>query len=108
MEFEARVRIDQPPQIVWAVLTDVGSWREWWSGRLDGVDPGWVPGAHMLWMFCSPSQIVTCEPSSQLAFADEENGGVEILTLEPADRGSCVVTHAKDLKVTPPSKWRPR
>jgi hypothetical protein len=36
--FEASVRVDAAPGVVWAVLTDVGSWRDWDSGvdRVDG------------------------------------------------------------------------
>ncbi|MCU1614299.1 MAG: Polyketide cyclase/dehydrase [Frankiales bacterium] len=36
--FEASARIDAPPDVVWDVLTDVGSWRDWDSGvdRVDG------------------------------------------------------------------------
>jgi hypothetical protein len=36
--FEAATRIDASPQIVWDLLTDVGSWRDWDSGvdRIEG------------------------------------------------------------------------
>ena len=36
--FEASTRIDAPADDVWAVLTDVGSWRDWDSGvdRVEG------------------------------------------------------------------------
>jgi hypothetical protein len=36
--FEAVTRIDAPPAEVWAVLSDVGGWRDWDSGvdRIDG------------------------------------------------------------------------
>jgi hypothetical protein len=36
--FEASTRIAAPPAVVWDVLTDVGSWRDWDSGmdRVDG------------------------------------------------------------------------
>jgi hypothetical protein len=36
--FEASVRVEAAPELVWAVLTDVGSWRDWDSGvdRVDG------------------------------------------------------------------------
>ena len=36
--FEAATRIDAPPDQVWAVLIDVGQWRDWDSGvdRVEG------------------------------------------------------------------------
>jgi hypothetical protein len=36
--FEAAVRIEASPEVVWGLLTDVGSWRDWDSGvdRVDG------------------------------------------------------------------------
>jgi hypothetical protein len=36
--FEASVRVDAAPDVVWEVLTDVGSWRDWDSGvdRVEG------------------------------------------------------------------------
>ena len=36
--FEASIRIDASPDVVWDVLTDVGAWRDWDSGvdRVDG------------------------------------------------------------------------
>jgi hypothetical protein len=36
--FEAATRIGAPPDVVWEILTDVGSWRDWDSGvdRVDG------------------------------------------------------------------------
>jgi hypothetical protein len=36
--FEAAARIDASPEQVWALLVDVGSWRDWDSGvdRVDG------------------------------------------------------------------------
>jgi hypothetical protein len=36
--FEAGTRIDAPPEQVWALLTDVGGWRDWDSGvdRVEG------------------------------------------------------------------------
>ena len=36
--FEAAARIDASPEEVWALLVDVGSWRDWDSGvdRVDG------------------------------------------------------------------------
>ncbi|MGR6966887.1 SRPBCC domain-containing protein [Geodermatophilus sp. URMC 61] len=36
--FEASARIDASPEDVWALLVDVGSWRDWDSGvdRVDG------------------------------------------------------------------------
>jgi hypothetical protein len=36
--FEAAIRIGAPAPVVWAILTDVGSWRDWDSGvdRVDG------------------------------------------------------------------------
>ena len=36
--FEASTRIGASPEVVWDVLTDVGSWRDWDSGvdRVDG------------------------------------------------------------------------
>jgi hypothetical protein len=36
--FEASTRMDASPQIVWDLLTDVGSWRDWDSGmdRVEG------------------------------------------------------------------------
>jgi hypothetical protein len=36
--YEAAARIDASPELVWALLVDVGSWRDWESGvdRVDG------------------------------------------------------------------------
>jgi hypothetical protein len=36
--YEAAARIDASPELVWALLVDVGSWRDWDSGvdRVDG------------------------------------------------------------------------
>jgi hypothetical protein len=36
--YEAAVRIDTAPELVWAALVDVGSWRDWDSGvdRVEG------------------------------------------------------------------------
>jgi hypothetical protein len=36
--FEASVRVDAAPDVVWEVVTDVGSWRDWDSGvdRVEG------------------------------------------------------------------------
>jgi hypothetical protein len=36
--YEAAARIDASPEQVWALLVDVGSWRDWDSGvdRVDG------------------------------------------------------------------------
>jgi len=36
--FEAAIRIEAPAPVVWEILTDVGSWRDWDSGvdRVDG------------------------------------------------------------------------
>jgi len=36
--FEAAIRIGAPAPVVWEILTDVGSWRDWDSGvdRVDG------------------------------------------------------------------------
>ncbi|WP_324275350.1 SRPBCC family protein [Blastococcus brunescens] len=44
--FEAVARIDASPDDVWALLTDVGSWRDWDSG-VDRVEGGsrWASGS---------------------------------------------------------------
>jgi hypothetical protein len=36
--FEAAVRVEAPPEVVWGLLSDVGSWRDWDSGvdRIEG------------------------------------------------------------------------
>lgn len=103
--FEAATRIDASPAEVWAVLTDVGGWRDWNSG-VDRVE-GRVALGEQLTIYATmirnrPFRVTVTELRPQEAM--RWRGGLPFGTaviertysLDPQDDGGTVLTVRED------------
>ena len=103
--FEAGTRIDASPADVWAILTDVGSWRDWESG-VDRVE-GRVALGERITIYATmirkrPFQITVTElrPSEAMRWRGGLPLGLAVIertySLDAQDDGSTVVTVRED------------
>ena len=103
--FEAVTRIDAGPADVWAVLADVGSWRDWDSGvdRVEGrVALGEPITVYATMIRNRPFQVTVTElrPNEAMRWRGGLPFGLAVIertySLDAQDDGSTVVTVRED------------
>jgi hypothetical protein len=103
--FEASVRVDAAPEVVWEVLTDVGSWRDWDSGvdRVDGrVALGERITIHATMIRTRPFSVTVTElrPYEAMRWLAGLPFGLAVIErtyhLDPQDDGGTVLTVRQD------------
>jgi len=114
--FEAATRIDASPGIVWELLTDVGSWRDWDSG-VDRVD-GRVALGERLTIYATmirsrpfPVTVVDLRPGEAMRWRGGLPFGLAIIertySLDAQDDGGTVLT-VREQQTGPLSFWTER
>jgi hypothetical protein len=74
---EVKGVVNSTPEEVWACLTNIQAWNEWWSGEhLNKVAPSWQKDAKLYWGRGTPSNICEFIPNSILDWGDV-NIGIE-------------------------------
>jgi len=92
--------VARPPEVVWAVLTEIEQWPQWWPGVQEArIAPAWQAGATMEILLKgnpdrSPATLETVAPGRQLAWRRPGVLGSIVRTtlgLEPQAEGTRVV-----------------
>jgi hypothetical protein len=103
--FEASTRISASPDAVWAVLVDVGSWRDWDSGvdRVEGrVGLGEPLTIYATMIRSRPFSVTVTElrPGEAMRWRGGLPAGLAVIdrtySLDPQDDGGTVLTVRED------------
>lgn len=74
MSYRAVADIPRAPATVWAVLTDVEVWTEWWGDAVSGVTPGWEVEGTVTWTRGGEAAIRAVEPEGRLELVSRAQG----------------------------------
>ena len=86
-----KITIDRSLDQVWAVFTDVSSWKTWWGGDLKSVTPGWQGNAKMRWSNGDQTAVLECHEKRRVELEGRYNERA-IWSFQSASEGCTSVT----------------
>jgi hypothetical protein len=68
LELTESIVVQRSRADVWAYVTTLANWPQWWGGTPTAVEPGWSAGAKIEWEVGRPSTLTRVEEGKVLAF----------------------------------------